>query len=728
VWLGLTLGCARCHDHKFDPFTQREYYGLFAYFNNVPERGKAVKFGNSPPVVLSPTRDQQADLRVLDEQLAAAEQEFGKLSTQLTEAQGRWEQSLVGGPQLDWSLTDGSVAAYAFDGDLTNGAGAPQAARTIDGDAQFAAGRDRQAMQFDGHVFVDAGDLANFGFYDKFTLSAWVRLGEDGRGTIVSRMTDEPEADGYSLSVADRKIQFNLVKRWLDDSLRVQTQRSLAPGRWHHVAATYDGSRVAAGVRIYIDGEPEQLEVLLDDLNQSFDTKQPLRIGGGGGSEGRFVGSLDDVRVYRRALDGDEVRIAATVESISDIAAMAPEHRPAGLTLKIAACFLRDAAPPVIHDAWRRVVDLRGKRQALIESFATTMVMQEMPQPRETCLLLRGQYDRRGEPVSAAVPGHENLPRLPAGIANDRLALARWLVDPAHPLTARVAVNRLWQMPFGTGLVKTVDDFGAQGEAPSHPKLLDWLATRFVADGWDVKSLLRLMVTSAAYRQSSYVSPEAAARDPENRLLARGPRHRLSAEMIRDQALAAGGLLVERLGGPSTKPYQPDGLWNDLAGVDYVQDHGERLYRRGFYVFMKRTVAPPVLLTFDASGRETCVVRETRTNTPLQALLLLNETGFVEAARALAERAMHGADSPEGRVEFAFRLVTARRPSAAELATLVDGWRRHLAHYRGDGQAALAAVHVGESRPDPSLDVAELAAYSAVAGVLLNLDETVTKP
>jgi hypothetical protein len=282
-------------------------------------------------------------------------------------------------------------------------------------------------------------------------------------------------------------------------------------------------------------------------------------------------------------------------------------------------------------------------------------------------------------------------------------------------------------MTFGMGLVKTVDDFGAQGEAPSHPELLDWLASRFVADDWDLKALLRLIVTSATYRQSSRVSQELLARDPDNRLLARGPRHRLSAEMIRDQALAAGGLLVERPGGPSAKPYQPDGLWNDLAGVDYVQDHGEKLYRRGLYVFMKRTVAPPVLLTFDASGRETCVVRETRTNTPLQALLLLNETGFVEAARALAERAMHGSDSPAGRIELAFRLVTSRHPSRAELATLMSGWQRHLEHYRRDTNAALAALHVGESRPDPSLDLAELAAYSAVAGVLLNLDETLTK-
>jgi hypothetical protein len=319
------------------------------------------------------------------------------------------------------------------------------------------------------------------------------------------------------------------------------------------------------------------------------------------------------------------------------------------------------------------------------------------------------------------------LPPLAHGVPNDRLGLARWLVDPANPLTARVAVNRLWQMLFGTGLVKTVDDFGVQGEAPSHPELLDWLATEFVATGWDVKAMLRRIVTSATYRQSSKLSTQLLARDPNNRLLARGPRYRLSAEMVRDQALAASGLLVERLGGPSVKPYQPEGLWKDLAEADYVQDHGERLYRRGLYVFWKRTVAPPVMLTFDAASRETCIVRETRTNTPLQALALLNEVSFVEAARALAERAMRGGGSPSERIELAFRLVNARRPTPGELETLLGSWQRHLEHYRNHREDAAAAVASGESRPDTSLDVDELAAYMAVASVLLNLDETVTK-
>jgi Protein of unknown function (DUF1553) len=310
----------------------------------------------------------------------------------------------------------------------------------------------------------------------------------------------------------------------------------------------------------------------------------------------------------------------------------------------------------------------------------------------------------------------------------DRLGLASWLVDPANPLTARVAVNRDWQMLFGTGLVKTVDDFGAQGEPPSHPELLDWLADEFIRSGWDVKAMLRLMVTSATYRQSSRAAPEAYRRDPEDRLLARAPRLRLPAEMVRDQALRLGGLLVERTGGPSVKPYQPSGLWNELADADYIQDHGPDLYRRGLYTFWKRTVPPPSMVAFDAPGRETCVVREVRTDTPLQALNVLNDVTYVEAARAFAERIMQEAGtSPAARVTAAFRAATARRPRPEELAILLDGLADHLARFHRDPVAASALIHAGETMPDPRLDARELAAYTATAQLILNLDETITK-
>jgi hypothetical protein len=363
------------------------------------------------------------------------------------------------------------------------------------------------------------------------------------------------------------------------------------------------------------------------------------------------------------------------------------------------------------------------------------MVMQELDRPRETFLLVRGQYDKQGEKVRAATPAF--LPPLPPGAPPNRLGLARWLVDPSHPLTARVIVNRYWQMVFGTGLVKTAEDFGTQGERPSHPELLDWLATEFVAGAWDVKGMQRLLVTSAAYRQASAVRPDLLAKDPENRLLGRMSRLRLPAEFIRDQALAASGLLNSEVGGHSVSPYQPPGLWEELASrldganwtaQTYTQSKGRDLYRRSMYTFWKRTSPPPTLTTFDAPDRETCTVRRARTNTPLQALILMNDPTYIEASRKLAERVLtEGGPSTEGRIALAFRLVTGRRPRDAEVGVLGKVHDAQLAAYRKDPQAALKLLQVGESARNDKLDPAELAAWSVVASVILNLDETVTR-
>jgi hypothetical protein len=352
------------------------------------------------------------------------------------------------------------------------------------------------------------------------------------------------------------------------------------------------------------------------------------------------------------------------------------------------------------------------------------MVMEEMPTPRETHLLVRGQYDRPGEKVTPAGPAA--LPNPPRG--GTRLDLAKWLVSPDNPLTARVAVNRLWQLYFGTGLVATVEDFGTQGEYPAHPQLLDWLATEFVRTGWDVKRLHKLIVTSATYRQSSRVPKTVPARDPDNRLLSRFPRYRLSAEMIRDQALLASGLLVEQTGGPSVKPYQPAGLWDELSGTgDYVPDTGAKLYRRGLYTYWKRTAPPPGLSAFDATARETCWVRETRTNTPVQALNLLNDVTYVEAARKLAEVVLRDRAATEDRLVLAFRRVTAREPTEAERAVLRRALERQFADYSKDPAAARKVMKTGEAKPDPRLDAVEVAAYAGVCRLILNLDEAVTK-
>jgi hypothetical protein len=725
VWLGLTMGCARCHDHKYDPITQEEFYRVYAFFNNVPERGKAIKYGNSPPMIKAPTRNQQAELGQLEQQLAAAEGRFHGLRAELDASQKAWEAGFNDPTSgACWTITRQLAAHFSLDGDAKY--------NFVGSEPAFAEGRLGQAAEFDGHRFIDAGDVGDFGFYDKFSISAWIQ--PDGRqgGTVVSRMQDTARAEGYSLSLEDGKLHVQLVKRWLDDAVRVETAESLSVpatsgSRWHHVLATYDGSRVADGIRIYVDGRRQKLKVHLDDLNQSFETSAPLRIGSGGGPDSRFHGRIDDVRIYDDALSAEEAQIVATAESIHHIVTIAAGQRSPAQSKKLREYFLEQHAPAPIRAAYRDLVALRHARDALIESFPTTMVMQEMPEPRPAYVLHRGQYDKPGQRVGPGVPAC--LPPLQDAVPHDRRGFARWLVDPANPLVARVAVNRYWQMIFGAGLVKTTEDFGTQGEWPSHPDLLDWLATEYILNGWDTKALLKTIVTSATYRQSSKVGPALLRKDPENMLLARGPRFRLSAEAIRDQALYAAGVLVEREGGPSVRPYQPEGLWNDLTGgEDYQQDHGEGLYRRSLYTFWKRTVAPPSMMTFDASARETCTVRQTRTNTPLQALTLMNDVTFVEAARLLAQRALReGGDRAADRLSHAFRLVTSRPARPAELEILAAGFEDHLRRYRDDPSSAAALLRIGEHPCDPRLDPCELAAYTAVAGLILNLDEAVTK-
>ncbi|MBI3840100.1 MAG: DUF1553 domain-containing protein [Planctomycetia bacterium] len=723
VWLGLTVACARCHDHKFDPITQQEFYQVFAFFNNVPEKGRAIKVGNSPPMIKAPTRDQQESLAALEQKLATAENEFAQLQSEVAALEAQWAASFAPSQPIGWAPAEALVAHFPLDDNVQEKV---RGARCeLEGPIQFASGPIGGAAVFEGASDINAGDVANFGYFDKFTLSAWI-LAHHDTGTVLARMSDSADADGYSVQLAGGKLQVNLVKRWLDDSLRVETEQPLSSGRWHQIVVTYDGSRVATGVKTYVDGQPQKMKVLLDELNQSFNSTEPLRIGGGG-SGPRFKGLVDDVRIYASDLSPDDVQLLATSDSIDAIVAIKPQVRTARQTAKLRAYYLERQAPPHIQAARRRISDMRKKKLEFEESFPTTMVMEELPTPRDTFVLTRGQYDKPGEKISVGVPAILNP--LAPDAARNRLSLARWLVAPDNPLTARVTVNRYWQAYFGSGLVKTVDDFGSQGDAPSHPELLDWLAKEFIASGWDIKAMQRLIVTSATYRQSSKVTPGLFERDPGNRLLARGPRFRLSAEMIRDQSLAISGLLVEQLGGPSVNPYQPPGLWKELTGGgDFVQDHGANLYRRSMYTFWKRTIAPPSMMTFDASGREACSVLETRTNTPLQALALMNEVTFVEAARVLAQRVITEAGAaPTERIALAFRLALARQPSASELKILEQNLARHVDQFREHPEEADKLLQVGEAPRDVKLDSSELAAYSAVANLILNLDEVVTK-
>jgi hypothetical protein len=685
VFLGLTLGCARCHNHKYDPFTQKEFYQIFAYFNNVPELGRAMKYGNSPPLVAAPTEDQQRALDAVNARIATREA--------FLRERGPAPGAAVPAPATYWSPPSALDSAFPFD-------------------EEAGEGRFGKAAAFDGSRVIEAAEKGAFDIDDRFTLSAWVNA-DAANGAILTRMIDRPRGKGYGVYLKDGAVHVHLTSNYDDDAIRIDTERKLEPGSWRHIAVTYDGSRVAAGVNVFVDGEPAKTTVSIDTLYRPFRNagaryKEPLRIGGGGGPANRFRGRIDEVRVYARILSAEEIGALADL----------PHRRP----FAARSHFLETGAAPDVRDAWRDLASLRLEREKLERTFPTVMVMAERPSPKDTFLLVRGAYNAPGEKVQPGVPGV--LPPLPEDAPNNRLGFARWLIDARNPLLARVTVNRFWQMYFGTGIVKTTEDFGQQGEWPSHPALLDWLATEFIRAGWDVKALQKLIVTSAAYRQSSKSTPELQRRDPDNRLLARGPRSRLPAEMIRDQALYASGLLAEKTGGRSVMPYQPAGLWKDLAmqDMEYAQSRGEDLHRRSLYTFWKRTIAPPMMVNFDAANREACVVRETRTNTPLQALNLMNDVTFLEAARFIAQRMMKAPDP----LPYGFRLVTGRTPSERELDVLRGSFRYHL-DYFSNGDKARAFLEQGETPGDASLDRRQLSAYASVASLLLNLDETVTK-
>jgi hypothetical protein len=684
VFLGLTLGCARCHNHKYDPFSQTEFYRMFAYFNNVPELGRAMKYGNSPPLIPAPTEQQQRQLASLDSRIGAIERFLDTKSGEIDARIAEWSRRAS--PPSDWYPESGRDLHYA-------GASFPT----------------WEPMTF---------RKAQFDIDDRFTLAATVTPESVDNAAIITRMVDNPRGKGFGVYLRGGRVHVHLTSNYDDDAIRVETDRLISPAKSTHVLVTYDGSVTAKGVTVYIDGRPSSVNVLQDTLYRPFRNagrtfSEPFRIGSGGGQDRKLRGRIDNVLVYSRVLDPTEIRAVARV----------PE---AAVDLRRWQ-YLDTAAPAEFAAPWKNLQALKRERESLERTFPTAMVMAESPVPKKTHLLTRGAYDKPAEQVQPGVPAV--LHPLPEGVPNNRLGLARWLVSPANPLTARVAVNRLWQMLFGTGLVKTSEDFGAQGEWPSHPELLDWLATEYVRTGWDTKAMLRLIVTSAAYMQSSSASPALLQRDPENRLLARGPRMRLSAEMVRDNALFIAGLLHEKIGGPSVKPYQPDGLWAEITmqDSDYIQSKGPDLYRRSLYTFWKRTVAPPMLANFDAANREACVVRTSRTNTPLQALNLMNDVTFLEAARHLAERVLKQAPAaPESRLRYMFKIATAREPKHTELEILQANLNYHL-DYFSNAHRARDYLNQGDSKPDPALDQRHLAAYASVASLIVNLDETITK-
>jgi hypothetical protein len=694
VFLGLTVGCARCHNHKYDPITQKEYYQFFSYFNNIGEPGRYLKYGNSPPLVSAPTPDQEVKLNALRGQLAGAEKRFKEMEPRMTAAQAKWEKSLA--------------------------ADAVWQSRELLGAELLAT-----PVRFDGAKSFDAGEYAEYGFQDRFSLTFRMTT-TTGDGVILHRMADdEANPAGYGLNLENGKIQVQFAVRRLDDAMLLESKRALEKNKSYHVTVTYDGTRYATGVKLYVDGEAWELDAPLDALNQDFKRPGKLVFGGGGGWEKKFTGEISGFRAYSRVLRAVDVMMLAVPDPLGKIARV-----PVGQRSEMQRQYLRQAFFELGADASVREARAAVKRgmdelEAYEHTVPTVMVMAERAEKVDTFLRVRGAYDKFGDKVDRVVPAF--LHALPAGAPANRLGLAEWLVSRDNPLTARVTVNRIWQMAFGVGLVKTAEDFGSQGDFPSHPELLDWLALDFMDSGWNVKRLWKTMLLSETYRQTSIATAELRDKDPENRLLARGPRFRLSAEMIRDQALAVAGLLVNKQGGPSVKPYQPAGLWGENGGGEYKVDKGEGLYRRSVYTFWRRTSPPPFMATFDSALRESCTVREGRTNTPLQALHLMNDEQFLEAARVLAQRVLTEAPDTNRRIERAFELVLARAPREGEAKPLRTMLAYAQDRFRTKPADATALLTQGEAPRPAAVDPAELAAWSTVTSMILNLDAAVTK-
>lgn len=723
VWLGLTSGCARCHDHKYDPISQRDFYGLFAYFNNVPESGTGEERPiNHPPLLKAPYPVQAQQLSAMSASLKSLQTRSDAfLKDHESEAQA-WKPKT---PIWPSTLLSKIVGRWAFG---SQGTALPSTSKPVaNGNPAFDIGRSTGSVVTTMDAYLDLGDQGNFEKGDAFSFGAWV-YPEDGNGSPFARMDTTKDFRGWDLFMDSGVVMVHLIDKWPENALKVFTKSRVPLKAWSHILVTYDGSSKPAGIKIYINGKSAELGTERDALSGSIKTDVHLIVGRRTGANA-FKGQIDDLILCSGIVEPGDVKILANVSPAAPYSRV-PTDRRTPEQRKAVTRQWGVETQPAFAQLVRQEETVQQNLSRLDAQIPNLMVMEEMPKPRDAYLLIRGQYDKHGEKVARAIPAF--LPPLPNDAPNDRLGLAKWIVSPQNPLTARVAVNRLWAMLFGTGIVATTEDFGTRAEFPSHPELLDWLATEFVRLKWDLKAMLKELVMSATYMQSSAVTADRLEKDPMNRLLSRGPRFRLQAEVIRDQALAASGLLREKIGGPSVRPYQPEGIWDETNFYgnlrNYKHDTDSGLYRRSLYTIWKRTAAPPNMTLFDAATRETCRVRRARTDTPLQALTLLNDETYLEASRVLAQRAMReGGSTPESRLAYAFRLVVCREPSEQELQILEQGLQKRIAKYKADPKAAEALTKLGDSPVDLKLDLAELAAYTVAASTILNLDEAITK-
>ncbi|MBS0201489.1 MAG: DUF1553 domain-containing protein [Planctomycetes bacterium] len=724
TWMALTLNCCRCHDHKYDPITQRDFYQLFSYFNNIQESGTLQGDSkNTDPVINVPSAEQDAELARLQAEIAAAELKATEAARNLPQYIAAWE------PGFKTKLAEAGAVVW----------------QTLQPNDVKSQGGSKLTRQADGSYLASGNNPA----HDVYTITAPVPEGTFS-GLLLECLPD-PSLPQQSLG---RYPNGNFVLSSVEAEVTAPGLSVPLQAKFNRAEATYSQNGWAIG--LILDGNPANGWAVdgptrRDQTNAMFLVESPLSVPRDATltvrlkhealnqhNIGRFRLSLTSLPPSTVKLDG-----AKFPESLKQILATEADKRSPEAKAELEKFFRANVDSP-LKQAETAVAGLKQQHAKVVAAAPNVMVMLELPQPRDAFILIRGEYDKRGDKVTAGLPSA--FPALPANAPQNRLGLAKWLVDPAHPLTSRVWINRAWERFFGTGIVKTSENFGSQSEFPSHPELLDWLAAEFMqptvtpavgdnkaplAQPWDMKAIQKLIVMSATYRQSSRVTPELAERDPENRLLARGPRFRLSGETLRDQALAVSGLLVDKVGGPSVRPYMPEGVWDetsrygDLRG--YKHDQGEGLYRRTMYTIWKRTAAPPSMLLFDAPNREVCTVKRSRTNTPLQALSLLNEITYVEAARKLAERMLIDPGTPNERLSRGFQLATSRRPSADELKVLTAGLSDDLVRLQQSRDSAVKLNAFGDSRASANVDPVELAAYTLTANILLNLDEVITR-
>ena len=727
TWLGMTVACAQCHDHKYDPITQKDFYQVYAFFHNVPENGKdGVRDRNPKPFLQVPSPMQLAEQQRLTSEVAAAEKSVQEIGKSLDAKQADWEKAQVASGKT--TEPNGPVVKFPLDADGvgTSDVAGKNIAGVLKGESTFVEGAVGNSFRVENKGWVECGDAFSFEKDQSFTVAAWLRLKPAG-GSPFGKMESSGNVRGWDVEFHGTKPSFHLISKWPSNTIHVQAQRDLPADTFLHLAVTYDGTGKGAGVRMYVNGQLEPTKVVIDSLTETIKTPEPFSIGRRGAAGTLFTGRVDDFRVYERTLNAGEVASLGAGATMA-IAAIPVEKRTPEQKTQLQKLF-RETQAPEFTAAQNKVAELKKSKETVERSIPNTMVMAEMAKPRDTFIKVRGQYDQDGEKVTAGVPAF--LPQIPPradGKPLNRLDFAKWLVSKEQPLTARVTVNRWWAMLFGTGLVKTTNDFGSQGEWPSHPELLDWLAGDFMTD-WNTKRVIKQLVMSSTYRQSSRVAPDLLARDSENRLLARGPRQRLDAEIIRDNALTIAGILNPKLGGKSIKPEQPPGTWeiNEMGGYNYDKSKGDDLYRRGIYVYWRRSTVYPSFITLDAPTREFCNAQRAKTSTPLQSLVLMNDPVFVEAARAFALRILKegGPDNPS-KLRFAWRATLGRVPTDREIEILRKTLDAQLATYAQDKDAATALTKIGDLPNPEGINLSELAAWTALGNVLLNLNETIT--